>query len=180
MSGDSFVVRRAGPDDAAALAEFAARTFEDTYGAFNAPEHMAEHLAASFGEPKQRAELLNPAWVTIFIEIERGLVGYAQLRQHPRPVSVPLEHAVELHRFYVASRWHGTGAAHMLMSAVRVEARETGATHLWLGVWEHNPRAIAFYTKCGFQHVGETVFLVGPDQQRDRVLLAALDVEQTT
>ena len=41
---------------------------------------------------------------------------------------------------------------------------------LWLGVWERNPRAQAFYRKSGFADVGSQVFLVGTDAQTDRVM----------
>ena len=56
------------------------------------------------------------------------------------------------------------------MDAVIAEARSRSAERLWLGVWEENPRAIAFYGKCGFRDVGSQTFMVGTDPQRDRVL----------
>jgi hypothetical protein len=40
-------------------------------------------------------------------------------------------------------------------------------------VWERNPRAIAFYVKCGFVDVGSKAFYVGSDCQTDRVLVAS-------
>jgi ribosomal protein S18 acetylase RimI-like enzyme len=40
----------------------------------------------------------------------------------------------------------------------------------WLGVWERNPRAISFYRKFGFAEVGEHVFSLGNDPQRDIVM----------
>ncbi|MBK7331222.1 MAG: GNAT family N-acetyltransferase [Betaproteobacteria bacterium] len=87
----------------------------------------------------------------------------------PRPI--------ELQRFCVDRPAHGTGVAQTLMAAARRAAREFGGEHLWLGVWERNPRAIAFYAKAGFRDVGSTVFQVGPDRQTDRVLVAPLTVE---
>ena len=84
---------------------------------------------------------------------------------------------IELQRFYVDRPAHGTGVAQALMGAARQAAREFGGEHLWLGVWERNPRAIAFYTKAGFRDVGSTVFQVGPDRQTDRVLVAPLTVD---
>jgi len=42
-------------------------------------------------------------------------------------------------------------------------------------VWERNPRAIAFYRKCGFAEVGTHTFVFGTDRQRDLVLARALD-----
>jgi ribosomal protein S18 acetylase RimI-like enzyme len=48
------------------------------------------------------------------------------------------------------------------------------AKTLWLGVWERNDRARAFYTKCGFVDAGEHIFLFGSDPQTDRVMVTAL------
>jgi ribosomal protein S18 acetylase RimI-like enzyme len=45
---------------------------------------------------------------------------------------------------------------------------------MWLGVWERNPRAIAFYLKTGFVSVGSHVFMVGSDPQTDLVLVSPL------
>ena len=53
-------------------------------------------------------------------------------------------------------------------------ARELGGQHVWLGVWERNARAMAFYRKAGFGEIGVTHYVVGSDRQTDRVFLAAL------
>ena len=62
------------------------------------------------------------------------------------------------------------GVAQSLMGAVDDVGRELGGRTLWLGVWERNPRAIAFYTKCGFVDVGTHLCIVGGDEQTDRVM----------
>jgi ribosomal protein S18 acetylase RimI-like enzyme len=73
-------------------------------------------------------------------------------------------------RLYVDARYHGKGVAALLMDACIDAARRYDTKALWLGVWEHNPRAIAFYAKCGFVEVGEQVFPLGGDLQRDLVM----------
>ena len=70
--------------------------------------------------------------------------------------------------------WHGKGLAQALMDACIGELRRQNADAVWLGVWEHNPRAIAFYRKCGFTEVGEHVFVLGEDPQRDVVMVKPL------
>ena len=45
---------------------------------------------------------------------------------------------------------------------------------MWLGVWERNVRAQAFYRKHGFDRVGSKVFVVGSDPQTDLVMLCEL------
>jgi ribosomal protein S18 acetylase RimI-like enzyme len=86
---------------------------------------------------------------------------------------------LELKRLYVARAWHGRGVAQALMDAALDAARARGARTLWLGVWERNPRAVAFYGKYGFTRVGEHTFLLGADPQTDWVLARPLEGPST-
>jgi diamine N-acetyltransferase len=165
------VVRRGEPADAAALAEFAARTFAEAFGSANRPENMEAHLASAYGVAQQRRELADPDCITVLMQSGDSLVAYAQIRRRLPPACVVGEGPVELHRFYVDRPWHGQGLAQRLMEAVHAAARDLGGRTLWLGVWERNPRAIAFYRKSGWHDTGATTFCVGPDRQTDRVMV---------
>ena len=59
-SASSFVIRRAVPSDALALATFAARAFADTFAADNTPEDMATYLADAFGDLIE--PVFTPPW----------------------------------------------------------------------------------------------------------------------
>lgn len=159
------IVRRAVATDAAALAELGARTFADAFAAQNRPEDMAAYLARTYGEVQQRREIEDPAIVTLLVHEGPTLIAFAQLRRSTADYG-----DVELARFYVHREHHGRGVAQTLMDAAIDAARELRGETLWLGVWEHNPRAIRFYEKCGFVDVGSQPFLVGSDLQTDRVM----------
>lgn len=174
MDRPTIRIRRAALADAAELAAFAARTFEETFGRDNRPEDTAAHLSKSFGVPQQSRELADPGVITLLAFEGRGLIAYAQVRRSKAPPCVSAPRAVELQRFYVDRPAHGRGVAQQLMTAALGAARELGAEQLWLSVWERNPRAIAFYRKAGFVDVGSTDFVVGSDRQTDRVLLVAV------
>lgn len=164
-------IRHATPSDAALLAELGARTFRDTFAAANRPEDLEVYLAGAYGEAQQRREIDDPNGVMLIAEIDGRAVGFAHLRRGEAPAGVSGAHAVEIVRFYVDRAFHGRGIAQTLMDAARAAARDLGADVLWLGVWEHNPRAIAFYEKCGFRDVGSQPFLLGSDLQTDRVMV---------
>lgn len=157
--------------DAAALTALAIRTFRDTYEPYNTPEDMALHIAQAFGAVQQARELVDPDLVTLVVEIGTDLAGYAQLRRKQPPECVVGEKPIELWRFYVDKEWHGQGIAQALMARVCAEAARAGARTLWLGVWERNDRAIAYYRKSGFVDVGAHTFVVGSDVQTDRVMV---------
>lgn len=168
-------IRRAAPADAAPLAELAARIFVDTFGADTAPDDLAAHVAKSYGARQQSEEIANPELVTLVAEAGGALVAFAQVLRHPPPECVTGEAPVEIVRFYVDRSWQGRGLAHRLMADARDAARELGGRSLWLGVWERNGRAIAFYEKEGFHDVGSHDFWVGSDCQTDRLMAGPLD-----
>lgn len=168
------IIRRATLADAPALAEFAERTFRDTFGADNTPEDLALHLATHFGVEHQLRELRDSAMITLVADEGGTIVAYAQLRQGPIPACVTGPAPIEIQRFYVADKWKGRGLAQRLMAQAFDEARATGAATIWLGVWERNPRAIAFYGKFGYTDVGAHTFVLGSDRQTDRILSKSL------
>jgi ribosomal protein S18 acetylase RimI-like enzyme len=167
----TFTIRPGMPADAHDLAELAATTFRDTFAADNDPADMERHVAQAYGPLQQGLELADPNVTTLLVVAASKLIGYAQLRRGPTPACVTGEVPIELWRFYVTREWHGQGVAQELMRAVARAAGVTGASTLWLGVWERNERAKAFYRKCGFVDVGSHVFTVGSDAQTDRILV---------
>ena len=161
--------------DAARLAEFGARTFYDAFAADNTAEDIRQHLESAFSPNLQLAEIRDPGIDTLIAsDPSVGWAGFAQLRADKISDGVPAQGSIELWRFYVDRQWHGLGVAASLMEGAKQRARRRGATTLWLGVWERNARAQAFYRKHGFGKVGRQVFVVGSDPQTDDVLLCPL------
>ncbi len=167
----ALVIRQAGLADARLLAELGERTFRHTCAGDNTPEDMAAYVAQAFGEEIQRAELASPAVTALLAERDGRPLGYALLRDGSESGHlVRAARPVELQRLYVVPEAKGQGVAQALLGRVEEEAVLRGGDVLWLGVWERNPRAIAFYRKCGFADVGTHVFVLGSDPQIDRVM----------
>ena len=166
-------IRRAKADDAGLLAELGARTFSETFAADNTAENMAAYLASSFNLKQQTNELADPAATFLIAEVGRVAAGYAKLHAG-KPPEIEGAKPVELVRLYVSREWLGRGVGEALMSACVAEAREAGHETIWLGVWQRNPRAQAFYRKWNFRVVGEHVFQLGSDPQTDILMERAI------
>lgn len=171
----SWDIRPAAAADAADLSELAERTFRDAFSALNTPENMDLHCAGAYSPAIQAAEIANPEVHTVVAELHGRLVGFAQLhlRAEP-PACVSTASSLELRRLYVERDLHGSGLAQDLMASVFQTATRHGAKAVWLGVWERNPRAIRFYQRLGFSEVGDHVFVLGTDPQRDLVMVRSL------
>jgi ribosomal protein S18 acetylase RimI-like enzyme len=167
-------IRRANTDDAGLLAELGARTFNETFAADNSPEDMAAYIASSFNFARQSAELTDPDSAFFIAEAGGVASGYAMLRAGEPEEGVEGAEPVELVRLYVSREWHGRGVGEALMRACVDEARQAGHKTIWLGVWERNWRAQAFYRKWNFRAVGEHVFQLGSDPQTDILMERAV------
>ncbi len=165
----SFEIRPGAAGDATALAAFAARTFEETFSHSCSREDMEAHLAYAYGTQQQLNELEDPDISTLLVEVDDSLAGFAQVRSGDTPDCVTGDDPLELWRFYIDRTWHGQGIAHALMKRVEEVAVRRGARTIWLGVWEHNYRAQSFYRKFNFLDAGSQSYLVGNDQQTDRI-----------
>lgn len=172
--GPPVTIRRAAVTDAPALAEFGRRTFHETFAPDNDPADMAVYLDEAFAPAKQAAQLAAPGRTCLLAEVDGVLAGYACLMDGAAHLDAGGAHPVELERFYVDRLWHGRGVAVPLMAAVVQRARAVGGDVLWLGVWERNARAIAYYRKQGFERVGAQTFRLGADVQTDDVMCRTL------
>lgn len=170
----NLTIRHANPDDASLLAEFGARTFSETFAADNTPEDIAAYLASSFNLAQQEAELADPASTFLVAEIGGAAAGYAKLHVGQPPEGIEGAQPVELVRLYVSREWLGRGVGAALMHACLDEARRAGHETIWLGVWERNGRAQAFYRKWNFRAVGEHVFQLGSDPQTDILMVRTM------
>lgn len=167
-------IRSAQQGDARSLAELAEYTFREAFGATNSAADMAMHCRQSYGEAIQAAEIAASDRLTLLATVDGVPAGFTQLRWGAAPECVRAEKPGEILRFYLRGKFHGTGVAAALMDAALAALRERGATMAWLGVWEQNPRAMAFYRKRGFAEVGRQAFLLGTDHQQDKVFARPL------
>lgn len=163
------VIRDLEPDEAPLLARLAERLFRDTYAATHA-EMLDPYCAKAFAPGVQERELAEPRAGALLAEVDGEPAGYAQYRRRPAPDVVGDADAVEVARFYVDRRYHGTGVAQRLMQAMLARAAADGARTVWLQVAEYNDRALAFYARCGFRSVGRIPFDFAGVSENDHLL----------
>jgi ribosomal protein S18 acetylase RimI-like enzyme len=175
-------IRRAHADDAVVLSEFAERIFRETFEASNNADDLAAYLAEAFSADRQRAEIADASSIVLLAEdiaasdgATTTLAGYSHLTAGELPECVHGPAPLELKRFYIDRAWQGTGLAQLLMRTTFDAAIASGARTIWLGVWEHNPRAIAFYRKFDFVEVGSHDFMLGHDRQTDIIMARPAD-----
>lgn len=169
---------RAAAQHSAVLASLSQQTFVDAFGKDNNPIDLNAYVSQAFSEATIQQELLDPGSVFYLAYLQEEPIGYLKLRRGRTPNTLRHCQAMELQRIYVQQRAVGRGIGARLMQTAVDYARQAGYRVLWLGVWERNPSAIAFYQKWGFSKFDTHTFMIGQDAQTDWLMQKLLDNEE--
>ena len=167
--------RAAQSGDEQALSLLGQATFLSTFAFDHPGGPLIQFLQDLHSVEFYAAKLANPDIDIIIGETPLGApVAYAMLCPPEHP---DLQQAGdwELKRIYLLPGWQGGGNGAALMQQALNIARKRQATRLLLAVYEVNERAIGFYKRQGFTHIGETVFMVADVPFRDMVYARRLD-----
>ncbi len=155
------VIRRAAPDDAAALSLVGRATLLETYATLIGFADMLAFARGGHSEAAYQAFLDDPACAVWLAETPTAVpVGFALVTQPDLPVETDTAD-IELRRIYMLSKFHGGGLGRALIERALTHVREAGFKRLLIGVKEDNHRAIGFYRRMGGEQIGTRRFLVG-------------------
>jgi GNAT superfamily N-acetyltransferase len=160
-------LRKANLSDLPELLVLARTSFVQAFTEGNKPENVQAYLAEAFTESKLTQEMQEPASTFIVASLDGELVGYTKLNLSAAQADVKDPASVEVARLYTLEKVWGTGLGQQLLDAAIDFGRQEGKTWLWLGVWEHNARAIRFYEKNGLRIFGSHPFPFGDEIQND-------------
>lgn len=165
-------IRTATPEDAKALTDLAYTTFWDAFAHHpkNAPDDLNHYMRQAFSLEQTTKELGEENSVFLIAEIDGEPAGYAKIIIGSMEEGITAERPIELNRLYSHQQFLGKGIGQALIDSCFERARQHGHDVMWLGVWEHNPRAQRFYEKNGFRVVGSHVFQLGEDPQTDLLM----------
>ncbi|WP_224996579.1 GNAT family N-acetyltransferase [Cesiribacter sp. SM1] len=159
------------------LQTIAVQTFHETFAERNTEEDMKMYLSESFSLEKLTSEFNNAASEFYFARHNKKTIGYLKLNFGSAQTDLTDANAVEIERIYVLQAYHGKKVGQVLYDKALEIARQRKAEYLWLGVWEENPRAIAFYKKNGFVAFDKHIFKLGNDEQTDILMRLKLKID---
>ncbi|MES2265778.1 MAG: GNAT family N-acetyltransferase [Bacteroidota bacterium] len=154
-------------DDAATLLELSRKTFFDAFLPTNSLEAMEAYAAKAFTPEKFEQELNNPNSNFFFALVDGIIAGFIKLNYNTAQTELQDPEALEVERIYLLNDFQGREVGKQLMDFAIQTAVDKKLKFIWLGVWEHNTKAIKFYQNKGFEQFGSHPFMLGNDQQTD-------------
>lgn len=159
-------IRIAQVSDAELIADISRETFYESFAAQNTKSDMDKFMTEQFTKEKLITEVGETGTYFLLAFEDDTITGYVKLKEGTDP-ALQNANAIEISRIYACTPFIGMGIGKALIMASIEKAATMKKDCIWLGVWEHNQRAIDFYTKFGFSKFSEHDFVLGNDVQRD-------------
>jgi len=167
----SIVIRKVQQHEAALIADMSRETFYDSFADSNTKEDMNKFMNEQFRRDDLIKEVETNDGIFFLALDEDQPLGYVRLRDGERYTEFAEKSSIEIVRIYAVKPAIGKGVGRALMNKCIETAKELNREVIWLGVWEHNQRAIDFYTKWGFITFGRHDFVLGNDVQTDLLMM---------
>lgn len=168
------IIKKVRLSDLAALQQIGKTTFAQTFAEHNSEADMAAYLETSYSLEKLTNELNNPFSEFYFACIHEQVVGYLKINTGTAQTEHKDLAAFEIERIYVDAAYLGKRIGQILFEKAIELAKDKKVSYVWLGVWEENHRALAFYKKNGFIPFDKHIFKLGSDAQTDIMMKLAL------
>lgn len=156
------------------LQKISQQTFIETFAGSNSEENIKDYVNNSLSIQQLSTELSQNNSTFYFATHNNTIIGYLKLNYADAQTELKNENAIEVERIYVLKEYHGKKVAQLLFEKALITAKEKNAAYIWLGVWEHNPRAISFYNKYGFVAFNKHIFRLGNEDQTDIMMKLVL------
>jgi len=152
------------------LSNISRETFFAAFEHLNSAEDMETYAASSFSREKLTAELHTIGADFYFAMLDGEVAGFVKLNIGEAQNEFKQDNSLEIERLYVLAKYQNQKLGRLMLNFAFEAAADNNVDFIWLGVWEHNLRAIKLYESLEFKHCGSHDFMLGTDRQTDLLL----------
>ena len=167
-------IKKCTLEDSHTLQEISYETFNETFKDQNSPENMNAYLEEAFNIKQLEKELSTISSQFFFVYFNHEVAGYLKVNTNEAQSEDMSDESLEIERIYVKNEFQKNGLGKYLFNNALDIAMELNIKEVWLGVWEKNENAIAFYKKMGFDQTGVHSFTMGDEEQMDFIMTKTL------
>ncbi|MGB2872284.1 GNAT family N-acetyltransferase [Psychrobacillus psychrotolerans] len=167
-------IKKCTLEDSLNLQAISVETFTETFKDHNSPEHLNAYLERAYNVNQLKQELTNQSSQFFFVYYNQEVAGYLKTNTGDAQSKAMGDDSLEVERIYVKKKFQKHGLGKLLLNKAVEIAKVQKKEKIWLGVWEENENAIAFYKKKGFLQTGAHSFYMGDDEQVDLIMTKIL------
>ncbi len=169
-------IKKCVSSDLQALKQLSHDTYREAFIALSGEEIMTAYLKSAFDAKTLQSELNDPYSEFYFLYYDNCLAGYFKINEFTSQTDILDTKSLEIQRLYIKKEYQKMKLGRYIMDYIADIAVKKDKLYIWLGVWEKNESAIAFYKKNGFYIFSTHIFYMGADAQNDYIMKKNLPI----
>lgn len=163
-------IRKATLSDLQLIETISKVTFSETFAAVNTEANLATYIQEKLNNKVLSEELQSKQSAFYLALSNENVLGYLKINWGTAQTESQVYNALEIHRIYVLKEFHSQKIGYLLLLQAIAVANRNKMEYIWLGVWENNHKALAFYKKNDFIAFDTHTFTLGAEIQTDLLL----------
>ena len=163
-------IKKATLSDLPLIEMISVQTFTETFAAVNTSANLANYITSKLNKEILKKELQNKHSSFYLASKSGTIAGYLKVNWGTAQTESLQGDSLEIQRIYVLEDFKGKNIGQLLLMEAIAIAKSKKLEYIWLGVWENNHRALAFYKKNNFITFDTHTFTMGEEFQTDLLL----------
>jgi len=152
------------------LQKISKETFLAAFAKDNTAQNIEDYFEKAFSIKALNNQLNNLNSRFYFVYQGPELCAYFKINIGDSQTEIQGMDGLELERIYIYPSFQNQGLGEIILNEVKIKAILENKKYIWLGVWEHNIKAIQFYKRFGFEQFDNHIYILGDDAQTDLMM----------
>lgn len=149
------------------LQKISKETFLAAFAKDNTEQNIKDYFEKAFSIKSLNNQINNQHSRFYFVHQQQELCAYFKINIGDSQTEIRGTDGLELERLYIYPQYQNKGLGETILNEVKIKAILENKKYIWLGVWEHNLKAIKFYERFGFEQFDKHIYVLGDDAQTD-------------
>lgn len=168
-------IRKATLNDVDNLAVLKQQVWISTYATEGLLDEFSRYVLWEYSVENVKKAVLNSDSMTLLASSDNCLIGCVEIILLPQRPIAEIEPCIEISAFYILERFQNQGIGKKLLAECVKEISGLNFDKMWLSVYHKNEKAIEFYLRQNFSHIGETDFILGKDKHKNYIMIKKIE-----
>ncbi|WP_198342248.1 GNAT family N-acetyltransferase [Pedobacter psychrophilus] len=152
------------------LQKISKETFLFAFANDNTPENLSDYFEKAFSIEALTKQISDHNSRFYFVYDDDKLAAYFKINIGESQTEIGANDGMELERIYIYPNHQNKKIGAFIINEVKIKGILEDKKYIWLGVWEHNLKAIKFYQNHGFKKFDSHIYYLGNDPQTDLMM----------
>ena len=169
-------IRKAELRDINNLAVLKQQVWISTYAKEGILDEFSRYVISEYSVENVKKSIQNINSMTLLATSNNCLIGCVEILLLPQRPTEEIEPCIEISTFYVLKGFQNKGIGKKLLTECIKEIKGLNFDKIWLSVYYKNQKAIEFYLRQNFNHIGETNFVLGDNKHKNYIMIKKLEM----